>query len=77
MSIVNLSELRFLIALLAIVVRRPWDPTNLSECRERAARTARSNDAMRVLLDVCNSQFRDARQFAGRRLGARGIAALQ
>src|ERR1700738_2509874 len=49
----------FLVSVLAIVVWRPWEPTNLSECREQAARTARSNDAMRILLNVCNSKFRD------------------
>jgi hypothetical protein len=53
----------FTVAALAIVLWRPWEtfyffsPANVSECREQAARTARSNDAMRVLLSVCYSKF--------------------
>jgi len=34
-----------------------FSPANVSECREQAARTARSNDAMRVLISVCYSKF--------------------
>ena len=50
----------FLIMAVAIVLWRPWEtfyffsPTNVAECREQAARTARSNDAMRVLIRCCN-----------------------
>jgi hypothetical protein len=47
----------FLILTFAILVWRPWDPTNLSECREQAARSARSNDAMRVLLNCATRNF--------------------
>ena len=52
----------FTIAALTIVLWRPWEtfyfsPASVSECREQAARTARSNDAMRVLISVCYSKF--------------------
>src|SRR5215467_2935491 len=49
----------FLISMLALFLLRPWDPANLSECREQAARTARSNDAMHILLNLCSSKFPD------------------
>src|SRR6266702_3817713 len=44
------------------VLWRPWEslfpgPTNYSECREQAARSARSNAAMYVLLSECSSRF--------------------
>jgi hypothetical protein len=48
---------------LALFVWRPWEgfylfyPANVSECREQAARTARSNDAMRVLINLCYDKF--------------------
>jgi hypothetical protein len=46
-----------LISVLAIVAWHPWEPTNRSECRVQAARSARSNDAMQVLLSECYSKF--------------------
>jgi hypothetical protein len=51
------------IVALAIFLWRPWEtfhffyPANVSECREQAARTARSNDAMRVLINLCYDKF--------------------
>jgi hypothetical protein len=42
-------EIALLVSLFAIVAWRPWEPTNNSECRVQAARTARSNDAMHVV----------------------------
>jgi len=50
----------FVASLLLLVLWRPWEfsPANQAECREQAARTARSNDAMRVLLGVCYDKFR-------------------
>jgi hypothetical protein len=52
-----------LIGVLAVVLWHPWEtnyffpPTNLSECREQAARSAKSDAAMRVLLGACSSKF--------------------
>ncbi|TPQ27742.1 hypothetical protein C2U70_30210 [Bradyrhizobium guangdongense] len=34
------------------------EPHNFVECQEKAARTARSNAAMQVLLSACSSRFR-------------------
>jgi hypothetical protein len=51
------------IVVLSLFLWRPWEtyyffyPTNLSECREQAARTARSSDAMRVLISLCSGKF--------------------
>jgi hypothetical protein len=47
--------------LVILGLWRPWEflPTNYSECREQAARTARSNAAMYILLSECSSKFRD------------------
>ena len=51
------------IVLLVLIFWRPldsfyfFDPANSSECEERAARSARSNDAMRVLLRLCYEKF--------------------
>ena len=51
------------ITAMAVVLWRPWEtfyffsPTNVAECREQAARTARSNDAMRVLISLCYLKF--------------------
>lgn len=45
-----------LVAIAAWYLRGPSD---LTECREQAARTARSNDAMRILLGICNSRFQN------------------
>jgi hypothetical protein len=53
-----------IITALAFVLWRPWEtyyyfisPTNISECREQAARAARSKEAMWVLISVCNTKF--------------------
>jgi hypothetical protein len=35
----------------------PFAPHNLAECREEAARSAKSREAMHVLLNLCNSKF--------------------
>jgi hypothetical protein len=47
---------------LAVTLWEPslyiFQPANFDECREQAARTSRSNDAMRVLIDVCRSKFK-------------------
>ena len=51
------------IVVLTLVLWRPWEatyffsPANVSECREQAARTARSKEAMFVLLGLCHSKF--------------------
>ena len=51
------------VVVLALILWRPWEsfyffsPTNYTECKEQAARTARSNDAMRVLIGICSSKF--------------------
>jgi len=48
---------------LALILWRPWEgvyffaPTNYQDCKEQAARTARSNEAMRALIGVCYSKF--------------------
>src|SRR5215831_5998864 len=50
------------IMALLLAIWRPiyfFAPTNRLECREQAARTARSNEAMRVLLIACQSKFSD------------------
>ncbi len=52
----------FIVAALAVVLWRPWEtfyffsPSNVSECREHAARTAKSDAAMRVLIGECSSK---------------------
>jgi hypothetical protein len=48
--------------MLVLGLWRPWEsllfgPTNYSECRQQAARHARSNAAMFVLLSECSSKF--------------------
>ena len=47
------------ITALLLVIWRPWgfSPTNRLECREQAARTARTNEAMHVLISACYSKF--------------------
>jgi hypothetical protein len=50
------------LAMLVLGLWRPWEsllfgPTNYSECRQQAARHARSNAAMFVLLSECSSKF--------------------
>jgi hypothetical protein len=52
----------FLIVAIAFVLWRPWEvyffsPANITDCREQAARTARSKDALRVLEGVCYDKF--------------------
>ncbi len=53
----------FIVAVLGVVLWRPWEtfsffsPTNVSECRKQAARTAKSDAAMRVLIGECSSKF--------------------
>jgi hypothetical protein len=48
---------------LALILWSPWEgfyffpPTNYQDCKERAARTARSNEAMRIIIGVCYSKF--------------------
>jgi hypothetical protein len=57
------AGITFLVVAVALVLWRPWEtfyffsPTSAAECREQAARTARSNDAMRVLISLCYSKF--------------------
>jgi hypothetical protein len=57
------AGIAFLVVAVALVLWRPWEtfyffsPTNVAECREQAARTARSNDAMHVLISLCYSKF--------------------
>jgi len=50
------------LAFLALAAWQPWhafgEPQNLLECQEKAARTARSNAAMHILLTACSSRFR-------------------
>jgi hypothetical protein len=51
------AGIAFLVMGVVLVLWRPWEPTNVAECREQAARIARSNDAMRVLISLCYSKF--------------------
>jgi hypothetical protein len=52
-----------IIVVLALLLWWPWEtvyffyPANISDCRAQAARTARTNDALRVLIGVCNDKF--------------------
>jgi hypothetical protein len=46
-----------LIAGYFVATGNPYGPRNRSECREEAARTAKSKEAMAVLLGLCNSKF--------------------
>jgi hypothetical protein len=52
-----------IVSVLAIIVWGSsfyiFSPADIEECREQAARTARSNDAMRILIGVCNSRFKN------------------
>jgi hypothetical protein len=52
-----------IVVALAITLWSPsiyiFSPSNFDECREQAARTARSNDAMRILIGVCSSKFKN------------------
>jgi hypothetical protein len=47
-------------AITAIVLSK-WDnlfpPTDYEECAERAAKTAKSKDALAILVSTCNSKF--------------------
>jgi hypothetical protein len=43
-----------LLALTAFYLLYPGD---ISDCREQAARTARTNDALHILIRVCNDKF--------------------
>lgn len=48
------------IALLTLAFWRPWEiyyPANLLECKEQAARTAKSKQAMWILVDACSQRF--------------------
>ena len=51
------------IIALTLLLWRPWEtfyffyPANISDCREQAARTARTNDALHILIGVCNDKF--------------------
>ena len=51
------------VTVLALILWRPWEtfylfsPTDFSECREQAARTGRSKEAMWVLIDICRTKF--------------------
>ena len=40
-----------------LVAGKPFAPHNRAECREEAARVAKSKEAMAVLLNLCNSKF--------------------
>jgi hypothetical protein len=46
-----------LIAGYFLAVSASFAPRNLSECREQAARSAKSKEAMFVLLGLCSSKF--------------------
>lgn len=50
------------LALASLVLWQIWqgsgEPRNFVECQDKAARTARSNAAMHVLLAGCSARFR-------------------
>jgi hypothetical protein len=58
----KLYEHRRVVGIASLIVALvlffyPFYPANISDCREQAARNARSNDAMRVLINLCNDKF--------------------
>lgn len=43
----------------------PFAPSDYEECSESAARTAKTNDALKVLIEACSSKFAGRRKLGG------------
>ena len=53
------------ISAIAVTKWHPFAPKDYEECAERAARDAKSKDALSVLVSVCRSNFAGRRKAGG------------